>query len=349
MSCENNYNLFIQVSPRYFCKSLKVRLAAKEKLGLDYLPKCRDPRCSQECQANWASKQSACRTRLLRDLPADFDTFRGNLTLPPDATPDDHRKVKKVFIQALRRWKKRAGITLEIHSFLHATDPRNAHWDFVGYTSGRRKAAMGIIRDLWTRSGGLRASCVEMSEDEFGAVNRYQTHAAPISKRKLSVSRDPIFVFLPRAEMGGLEITWHTAGFWMGSSLEATWRLLISEWFGDDGDDLDEQFEIVKRRTERHANGDDRPSAPISKRELSVTDSVYIPGDDVSLDRIHFPRRLPRNPDDAIGVEEYSSQWGVSPDYLLSVLRSCPNAQCLNGYPDPVSGHLRYNVWHRKS
>lgn len=283
----------------------------------------------------------------MKDLPEDYETFRGNLTMPPDASPDDHRKVKELFLQSLRRYKKRHGITLEIHAFLHATNATNAHWDFVGYASGRRKAAMGIIREIWTRSGGLRASCVGMGEDEHGAVNRYQAHAAPIIKRTLTVTRDAFNVFRPRSEMG-LEIVWYTAGFWRGSSLEATWRLLISEWFGDDGDDLDEQFEIAKRRTERHANGDDRPAAPIIKRTLSVTDNVYVPGNDKSLDKIHFPRRLPSNPSEAIGVSEYADQWGVSPDYMISILQSCPNAHCLNGYPDPVSGRLRYNVWHRK-
>lgn len=280
----------------------------------------------------------------MRDLPETHKTFRGNLTMPLDATPDDHRRVKETFLQSLRRWKNRTGIVLEIHAFLHATDPHNAHWDFVGYHAGRPQAAHAAIRDLWVRSGGLRATAVGMSADEHGAVNSYQSHPQrPIVKRTLTVSRTPIYVFRPRAEMG-LEIVWYTSGFWRGSSLEATWSLLIREWFGGD-EELTalEQLEQAQREADRAARG-----AVAFKPVEAPAPPPYVPGDDLASDRAHFLRRLPRSPGEAIGVDVYSRQWGVSATYMLSVLRSCPEAKCLDGWVDPQTGFHVFNAWHRE-
>lgn len=265
--------------------------------------------------------------------------------MPPGSTPEDHRRVKEVFLQSLRRFKKRAGFTLEIHAFLHATTPNEAHWDFVGYHGGLPTTVYQTIRDLWCRSGGHRASCVGMSGEEHEAVNRYQTHATPIIRGKLTVRRDPVFVFRPRAEMGGLEITWHTAGFWRGGSLETVWQTLIREWFGDGDDD--------------QGDDDDAPSSevrPIIRGELTVSlgrsnappePPPYIPGKDADLDRIHFVRRLPLTPGEAVGITTYASQWGVDADYMLGILRTAPNARCLDGWIDPETGCHVFNAWHR--
>lgn len=340
MSCVNNSNIFIQVSPRFFCKNLKCRLAAKEKLGLDYLPKCRDPRCSQDCRDNWASKNAACIAHHLRNLPPELRTYRGNLTLPPDATVDDHRRVRKEFLRILSRWKAKRGVILEIHATAHPTNPSNLHYDVIVYSDGPAKPLREAISDAWDRAGGLRYSLVSLSDDETDATAKYQSKATP------RVDREKRYLLAPRSECG-IEATWHTAGFWQETSLEATWRTLVESWFGKDEMTAEEQLAHAQRRALRQQQsggvqllrGNLEPNLP----------PPYVPGDDVERDKIHFPRRLPSNPSEAIGIEEYSSQWGVEPSYMVDILRACLNARCLDGHPDPETGNLKYNVWYRKN
>lgn len=342
MSCHNS-NLFIQVSPRYFCKNLKCRLAAKEKLGLGFLPKCRDPRCSQDCRDNWASKNAACIARHLHDLPPELRTYRGNLTLPPDATVDDHRRVRKEFLRILSRWKAKRGAILEIHATAHPTNPTNLHYDIIVYSDGPAKPLREAISDAWDRAGGLRYSLVSMNDAETDATAKYQSKAAP------RVDREKRYLLAPRSECG-IEATWHTAGFWRDTSLEATWRTLVDEWFGNDEMSAEEELAHAQRRALRQQSGGVQLlRGNLEPNSEPQSPPPYVPGDDVERDRIHFVRRLPLKPSEAIGVDDYAERWGVSIDYMLGILRSCPNAQCLNGYPDPETGNLKYNAWHRKN
>ena len=334
--------IFIQVSPRFYCKNLRQRLAAKERLGLEYLPKCRDPRCSQDCRNNWACKIAACIARHLRDLkslPRNLRTYRGNLTLPVDSTVDDHRRVRKEFLRILSRWKAKRGVCLEMHATAHPTNPTNLHYDLVAYSDAPAKPLREALSDAWKRAGGLRYSIVDLADGEVDATARYQTKATP------RVDREPRYLLAPRSSCG-IEAAWHTAGFWGETSLDAIWKTLVDEWFGEEELTAQEQLEQAQREAERASRAG---GVQLLRGNLEPPEPPpYVPGDDVERDRIHFLRRLPRSPGEAIGVDVYSRQWGVSADYMLGILRSCPDAKCLDGWVDPETGHIRFNAWHRE-
>ncbi len=308
---------FVQEYPRFICRYAARYREISELKGFQV--KCRDPRCSESCNLNWACKHGTCVAKHLRNLPPELKRYRGNLTLPAGATVEDHRRIKSVFLQALRRWKAREGYTLEIHAVAHPTSPREVHYDVTAYSDGPAKPVRQAVKSLWIRSGGKGGSFVALDDDEIDPAARYQAKDTP-----LQVNREKRYLLAPRS----IEITWQTGGFWRGDSLDAIWSRLIAEWF-----DLD----------------DDCGIAPIVDRKLSVSESVptYTPGVCPERDKIHFRAKLPTDPRDAIGISNYAKQWGVTGVYMLGILRGCPNAICLDGWSNPDTGHLVYNAWHR--
>ena len=312
-----NQYLFVQETPRFHCKTLAHRIATKERLGLSYLPKCRDPRCTHDCQSNWASKQGAVRARHLHDLPDDLSPIRGNLALSTGSTPEDHRQLRERFLQALRRWKRSKIRTLEIHAIIHA-DPDGAHYDFVGYHDGPGASACAAIRDLWTRSGGSRATAVALSGDEVEPVARYQTHPAttprPMNVQgcavKPVVNRDPVWLLRSRAEIG-LNPAWQTSGFWRETTPDALWALLLSEWFPPQDDEV--RLLSAKRRAD--AGRDPLPLAPVP-----VEPRPYVPGEDPVADAVRFAAKIPSAEGQGVEAATFAAQWGVSEWYLWWVL-----------------------------
>lgn len=336
----SNCTIFIQESPRFYCRNIRQRIAAKERLGLAFVPKCRDPRCSQDCRNNWSSKLSACIARHLRNLkslPWNLRVYRGNLTLPVGATADDHRRVRKEFLRILSRWKSKRGICLEIHAVAHPTNPTNLHYDLVAYSDCPATPLREALSDAWKRAGGLRYSFVDLADGEVDATARYQTKATP------RVDREPRYLLAARKDCG-IEASWATAGFWGETTMELIWKALIEEWFAVEEMSALEVLEQAQRDAERaeRIKGGARIFVPPPEPP------PYIPGQDSDADRKHFVRRLPRTPADAVGITTYASQWGVSADHMLAILRSCPDAKCLNGWHDPVSGSAVYNAWYRE-
>jgi hypothetical protein len=353
---EKSQYLFVQNYPKYHCKRLAYRQAIQERLGLEYLPKCRDPRCTHGCQTNWASKMSTVRARRLHDLPDDFYQIRGNLTMPDGASRSDHAKVRERFCQALRRWKKRNGVAIELHAITHA-DPRQAHYDFVGYVSRPPKAAMCAIRELWVRSGGLRATVCPLKSEDVEPVVNYQSHpAAPnpsnkrIQLRRRSdpqintpndtnnvINREQVYLLKPRSE-GGLKSHWQTGGFWGDTNAEAIWEQLKLEWFGDAEDQQERAFAAARLRAE-HGIPEPAPA------KTNPAPQPYIPGEDMKSDVLHFARCLPSEPGSAVGISDYATQWDVSTAYMLSCLRKNSKAKCLNGWRNE-QGYAVFNAWY---
>lgn len=335
----SNCTIFIQESPRFYCRNIRQRIAAKERLGLAFVPKCRDPRCSQDCRNNWSSKLSACIARHLRNLkslPWNLRTYRGNLTLPVDSTADDHRRVRKEFLRILNRWKSKRGVSLEIHAVAHPTNPKNLHYDLVAYSDAPAKPLREALSDAWKRAGGLRHSFVDLADGDEGATARYQTKAT-------RVDREPRYLLAARKDCG-IEASWHTAGFWGETTMELIWKSLIEEWFAVEEMSALEVLEQAQRDAERaeRIKGGAKIFVPPPEPP------PYIPGQDSDVDRKQFVRRLPRSPGEAVGITAFAQRWGVDPDYMASILRSSPDAICLNGTPDPDTGHLRFNAWYRE-
>jgi len=85
-----------QQFPRFVCRNSSRLHEISQFKG--FTCKCRNPRCSLACHQNWARKQGAIIARHLHDLPDQFTPYRGNLSLPKNASPQDHHRVRAAFL-----------------------------------------------------------------------------------------------------------------------------------------------------------------------------------------------------------------------------------------------------------
>jgi hypothetical protein len=332
-SCQSQY---VQKSPRFLCRNARRFQQISESKG--FVCKCRDPRCSIQCHENWSQKQSACLARHLRDLPADLVCYRGNLTLSPGATPEDHHKVRASFLLSLRRWAKRDNLVAEIHATTHPTSPDNAHYDFVAYSGSPQFPS--ILRQKWVSAGGLRATCVRLHQDEKDATAKY-TSKVPFGGRPIHKEGETDTLPQPKLlnvrQISGLDITWHTrsskasSGFWRGSSVDQIWSLLIAEWHPEPDE------EIILLRGTLGLN-------PIREREPEPVPPQYHPGLDLRRDAWVMSEYMPRTARDAVGATAYGERWGVSGDWMLRVFQEMRGSIRLNG--EIVDGKHKTNAWY---
>jgi hypothetical protein len=336
---------FTQESPRYYCKSVSKRVAAKERRGLDYLPKCRNARCSGECNFNCVHKENTCVARNLHDLCGEYNTFRGNLTLPKDATPADHRRVKKSFGERMDDWSRANGYIFAFRAILHATNRTNAHWDFQLFTDAPAKPFRAFWREAWVKSGGRRATIVPTTDEELEATAKYQSKVDSAKQRagiveysKTNIEdnldsptepKEPYFLLKSRSELG-LERVWMKGDFWQGGSLDEVWKMLIKEWFPEKDDD-----DLLARAMSRSEKG-----LPPKSEES------FVPGVDADVDRIMFAGRMPTDPDAAVSANEFAERWGVDGTYMQEMFRSIPGAVCLRGRVNESTRCHVYNAWY---
>lgn len=296
---------FSQSNPRYKCRRPKFFAALSERLG--YEVKCRDARCSIDCNRNWAIKHGVCLDHHLSTLPDGLTVYRGHLRMPENASPKDHDDAKGAFLRAVKRWGKRHGYTVELHGVLHITDPTNAHWDVVAYSNAPRKPLCEFVSAAWDRAGGLRQSLVPMEGAEIAAVARY-TAKAINSRTNSRTRRDARFLPAPQVVLG-LDRKWSTRGFWIGTNVDAIWSELIKDWLKSRESSNKTKMDI----TDTHDNCTAIDLAPL-------VDDRYIPGEDPHRDRLAFPWRLPTDPAESIGLTDYAARWGVSQDYMRGIL-----------------------------
>jgi hypothetical protein len=360
-----NQDQFTQEFPRFHCRNVRQRLEAKEQLGLEFLPKCRNPRCSGDCQANCARKESACVARNLLSLPDNFKAFRGNLKFLKAATPADHKRAKKAFGQSLNRWKKRHGYTVAFRAVLHPTNRTNAHYDVLCFTDAPIKPFLEAWKSSWRKASGIKnVSLVPTKRDELEAVSKYQSKCVtPVSLQSNKTNIDSLstekdtpkdthFLLNSRKELG-LERVWTRGDFWRGSSLGKVWSTLISEWFPKE--DADEPKPSISIKDTSVPKGKRVPTPDELEKIVGNQKQPYIPGENIDIDRVKFARKLPTDPSQAVHSSIYAEQWGLTTqpitqslpatlddeyirslpkwgdEYMTTVLRSMPNAREVNG------------------
>jgi hypothetical protein len=343
---------FTQESPRYYCKSVSKRVAAKERRGLDYLPKCRNARCSGECNFNCVHKENTCVARNLHDLCGEYNTFRGNLTLPKDATPADHRRAKKSFGERMDDWSRANGYIFAFRAILHATNRTNAHWDFQLFTDAPAKPFRAFWREAWVKSGGRRATIVGTTDEELDATAKYQSKVDSAKQRAGSVEysktniednldpptepKEPYFLLKSRSELG-LERVWTKGDFWQGGSLDKVWKILIDEWYAKPDED-----DLLARAMSRDKYG--KPPKPVRQPDPEPLPAVYEPGKNLRHDAWVFAERMPTTPETAVGANDLAARWGVDGAYMLRCFKILPGAIRLDG--DLVDGRLISNAWY---
>jgi hypothetical protein len=321
-----------QQYPRFVCRNSSRFYEISQFKG--YTCKCRNPRCSLECHQNWARKQGSIIARHLHDLPEQFTPYRGNLSLPKDASPQDHHRVRAAFLLALKRWKQRHNYIVEIHATTHVVDSNNSHYDIVAFTDAPHKPFHRAMLDLWVKAGGKPPTCVPLKEPEIDATAMYNSKAILRVSSNTDKTKKPTKLPSPNLlnsrEISGLDLTWHTRksksseGFWRGTKPDAIWQELCAEWF------------------DKEATPDDIPKP-------------YIPGNDFVQDKRRIAAKLPTDPLQAVPLWAFTRQWGLDSqpaslseapfyseqwfrempkwgdDYVLKIFKSIPNAVEDNG------------------
>src|SRR4051812_35588495 len=86
---------FCQTEPRYTCANATAMLERNRELvearKIDFIFCCRRVRCSIECNLKYHAKLAACRARLLSEY-IELPVYRGNLAMPLNAPPADHKR-----------------------------------------------------------------------------------------------------------------------------------------------------------------------------------------------------------------------------------------------------------------
>lgn len=304
---------FAQQNPRYTCKRAGHFHRLSQSKG--YKCKCRDPRCSLECNKAWSRKVSSCLSRHLLSLQDQgWRVFRGNLMMPKGSTPDDHGKAKASFLLSIKRWAKRHDHTVELHGVLHVTGPQEAHWDIVVWTDAPYHPLHEHVGQAWPGRWSLIAA------HNLEATANYT--AKPVAR----VREQAHYLPAPSA-VCGLNCHFATRGFWCGKGMEGIWREVVAEWLGTTPA-LTSKTDIT-----------DTPPAPESIPE------PYIPGADRVADRARFAAHLPTTPEESIGLADYAQRWGVSPGYMRDVLASVPMVRVTNG--ELVNGNYDHQGYWR--
>lgn len=220
-----------QHQPALVCPNARLFVAMTDEAKR--LKRCRSRRCSIECASAWASKLNLCLgvhlksivtpglltsytiSQLTTEPIPELAAFRGHLTLPKGATPDDHRQAKSRFLRALNGARKKSGAVIELHAVLDLTSPTEGHYDYLLYTNLPEPQVRRLIRRAWGE--GYRYALIPVNDCFLQAACRY--HA----KATRSPSGEEPLLPVKRGEPGYLEATWHTARWWRGSSMEKTW------------------------------------------------------------------------------------------------------------------------------
>ena len=161
--------------------------------------------------------------------------WRGNITLPNDSPPSAHRRFKSVYKGRHNRFVARQGIVFGLNATTHITNEKNAHYDFVGYSSGISQTRLrAFFSEACRKSGGLRCSLERVTphdhdqdpdslttieDDELKRVTRYATKAD--GGKNLGLRRNE----------GGLNLSWNTKEFWGDGGKKAVWKAWVSRMF----------------------------------------------------------------------------------------------------------------------
>ncbi|AMV38688.1 hypothetical protein VT85_14715 [Planctomyces sp. SH-PL62] len=213
----SNTNQFAQQNPRYTCRAASHFRSLSQQKG--YVCKCRNPRCSLDCQKNWSRKLGTCLSRHLSDQQAKgYQVLTGNLMMAAGSTASMHRDARAKFLKSIKRWADRHGYVVQVHGTIHVTAPDACHWDVGVWTNAPLTPLHDFWAKAWVRAGGRRLSLVVPGDIEASA--HYQ--AKPVAR-----VRDQAH-YLPSSS--GLECTWATAGFWGDTSADEVWAKVIREW-----------------------------------------------------------------------------------------------------------------------
>lgn len=366
-------------NPRFL---LQQALDRHAKTGDEYISKCRRASCSIQCNHNHASKLFKCLERRFNELPVDYLWYRGNLQMPKSATPDDHKRVKKVFLQNLRRAKAKNGHVLEVFAQRHSTTIHDAHWDITVYTDMPKTVAKATILDAWKRAGGAHKSAVPVPRDEVLGWLKYKCKLDVFGEDDDSddcddtPQTDPRLIPAPRS-VCPLESYWSTKGFWGGRKIEDYWQDFLDDLFperverrakADCGSNTHITLIPSKSVPETPPIGSpDHPefSVPIAEKlyledleshddltafQCEVLKQYQALRRDPERDSHNLHQSLPDSPVDALGADRIAARWGWDVDYTKGLLEGLASqGRVVQTDGQLVNGISVHNTWVRRT
>jgi hypothetical protein len=266
-------------------------------------------------------------------------SYRGCLKMPTGASPKDHARAKRSFLQSMERWAVSRGVIFKIHAILHVK-PESAHWDVVAYSDSPRTPLKEAVSTKWKRaSGGGHQSLMPMTAEEIKVACRYAAKDVdPTPKNRRS--------YLPVGrKAGGMNMTWCSRGFWAGCKVADLWREQIEEWKAAGYFDKPCPIQDTKLRSQNdHQDAHQDGQSDLEKgggSERSFVSCIGGGHDDLSPDQVAvlveidrrlaaLPRRaaanirhlLPTSPDDAVLVERLATISGQMVHDVEQALRS---------------------------
>jgi hypothetical protein len=260
--------------------------------------------------------------------------------MPTGSNRADHTRATGNFLEAMGRWAKARGVVFKVHAILHITSPTEAHWDVVAYSDAPKTPLKEAVSTKWKRaSGGGHQSLMPMTAEEIKVSCRYAAKDVdPTPKKRQS--------YLPAGRKdGGMNMTWHSRGFWAGNTIASLWREQIEQWKAEGRFDkpriqdtkLDAPVTTETAHQDAHQDGQSDLHQDAQKGDDGASSFVScIRGEQdavlVEIDRrlAALPRRaaanirhlLPTTPDDAVLVEKLATVSGQMVHDVEQALRS---------------------------
>src|SRR5271166_2734177 len=201
---------FAQETPRHTCKYLIDFMKRSVREG--HRCRCRDPYCSLQCTRYWAQEEKWLQGHLLSGLPDPYHAFRGNLTMPPNATIVQHRKTRSSFANSIARYCKKHGCVIKYRGISDITTLTDMHYDITVWSDVATTTLKELWFDAWERADGEQSSLMPISGHE---VMRWVSYV-PKARRKDQTK----WRYAPAHN--GFSFTFTADGFWDNGSIKDT-------------------------------------------------------------------------------------------------------------------------------
>jgi hypothetical protein len=216
-------HLYVQLEAELWSPNRAYLDGIADNKDLPFKIKDRDPRSSFEGWRGWAAKEAAIVNRYLETLPNHTIIVRGNLKLPPFASPEEHERAKAILSRAIKDHEKKTGRAIRFRAVADHNHPEDRHYDFVAYGDRYSFRAMNTLIKSAATKAGCKATCrpVNTKAQRIGTV-RY------VHKADLKPTRQEKFVYLPARD--GSRLVWGSQDFFQGTSKTALWEECKAHW-----------------------------------------------------------------------------------------------------------------------
>ncbi len=222
--------VFAQAHPRHTCTYLIDFMKRSVREG--HRCKCRKIHCSLQCVRNWAQEEKWLQGHLLSGLPEQYHKFRGNLTMPPNATIEQHKKTRAFFANIISRYCTKNGCVIKYRWISDITSPTDMHYDITAWSDVAPSTLKELWFDAWDRADGKHSSLMLMSGHD---IRQWSTYVVKARRKDQNKWR-----YVPA--QNGLSFTFTSDGFWDNGTIKTgkvdrttvkhDWvQKTLSEWY----------------------------------------------------------------------------------------------------------------------